>query len=85
MFQLSTQLLQAGQHDQLARVMEVKERTQRLQAELAEAELDEEEAQHARLITSNINDDAIRQAKDIHLDTLEKVTVMCSDNSDTDC
>ena len=74
--QISTQLLQAGQHDQLPRIMELKERTQRLEAELAEAELDTEEAEHMRLITSNVNDDAIRQAKDIHMDILEKVSFL---------
>ena len=73
--QLSTKLLQDGNHDQLERVMGVKEKLQQHELEAAEAEMDAEEAEQARFITNNSNDDIIRQAKDIQQDILNTVSV----------
>ena len=74
-FQLSTKLLQEGQHDELDRVMKDKERQQRLEREAAEAEFDAEEAENIKHLMLNTNDELTKGVKSSQRDVLVQVSI----------
>ena len=76
LLQLSTKLLQEGQHDELERVMKDKERQQRLEMEAADAEFDAEEAENIKHLTLNANDELMKGVKNSQRDVLVQVCVL---------
>ena len=73
MFQLSTRVLQSGQHEDLDRVMRDKERQQQVEREAVEAELDAEQAEQIKHVTKQANDDMTKGLKDGQRDLLTQV------------
>ena len=75
--QLSTRVLQSGQHEDLERVMSDKQRQQQVELEAAEAELDAEQAEQVKHVTSAANDDMTKAVKDGQRDLLMQVGRGC--------
>lgn len=71
--QLSTRVLQGGNHEDLERVMKDKERQQQVELEAAEAELEAEEAEQIKHVTKNANDDMTKALKTGQKDLLMQV------------
>jgi hypothetical protein len=71
--QLSTKVIQSGNHEDLDHVMEENERQHQLQLEALEAEMDAEEAEHDKRLTTAINEELLNNANDHHKRVLGRV------------
>ena len=71
--QLSTKLLQEGHHEDLDRVIHDLETKQKREIDAAEAEIDSEEAGHVRSITQSIDEEHIKDVREMHKDIINKV------------